>query len=168
MKKLLSAVTVTAILGTGASAIGFNQIEVVGKVLSGAVVWIGDSQSTTFKAGQMVFEGNTVTLGDMALGEATSTSMPLSVRTNSISGVKMTISDSTNHGKLADGEKAKIPMTYKLDSLGDLTLGTAKSLVSSPNLGTSSIDNLTATANVPADQVSGNYKTTLTVLIEAN
>ena len=168
MKKLLSAVTITAILGTGASAIDFDKIEIVGKVLSGAVVWIGDSQDTAFKAGQMVFEGNTVTLGNMALGTTTSTSMPLSVRTNSISGVKMTISDNTNDGKLADGEKTKIPMTYKLDSLGDLTLGTAKSLVSAPNLGTSSIDNLTATANVPADQVSGNYKTTLTVLIEAN
>ena len=168
MKKLLSAVTLTAILGTGASAIDFNKIEIVGKVLSGAVVWIGDSQGTAFKAGQMVFEGNSVALGEMALGTTTSTSMPISVRTNSTSGVKMTISDDTNDGKLADGSKAKIPMTYKLDSLGDLTLGTAKSLVDAPNLGTSSIDNFTATANVPADQVSGEYKTTLTVLIEAN
>ena len=168
MKKLLSAVTITAILGTGASAIDFDKIEIVGKVLSGAVVWIGDSQNTALTGGKMVFEANTVALGNMALGTTTSTSMDLSVRTNSISGVTMTISDSTNDGKLADGSKTKIPMTYKLDSLGDLTLGTAKSLVSAPNLGTSKIDKLTATANVPADQVAGDYKTTLTVTIKAN
>ena len=167
MKKLLSIMAIGALLTTGANAVDDNKIDVTGTVLAGAVVWIGDYADTALVGGTMVFEGNTVELGEMPLGTDSSTSMPISVKTNSTSGVKMTISDAVNEGKLADGTKTKIAMAYKLDSLGGFTLGTAINLVDGTNDGASSIDNFTATATVPADQESGDYSTTLTVLIEA-
>ena len=168
MKKLLSVATVATLLVTSANAVDNNRIEIMGNILAGAVVWIGDSQNTPLTAGNFIFEGNSVDLENMVLGEDTIKSMPLSVRTNSTSGVKMTIEDATNNGNLADGSKAKIAMSYKLDSLGDLTLGEAKSLVAGVNDGTTAIDNFTVKATVPADQEAGTYKTTLTVTIAAN
>ncbi|SFV54404.1 hypothetical protein MNB_SV-12-975 [hydrothermal vent metagenome] len=167
MKKLLSTVAIAALLSTSANATD-NEIGVTGTVEAGAVVWIGDYQNTALVGGQMVFEGNTVAIGNMALGTTTSQSMPLSVKTNSTSGVKMTISDATNNGKLADGSKTPIDVAYKLDTLGALTLGTAQSIVTGTNDGVSAVDTFTATATVPADQESGDYSTTLAVFIEAN
>jgi len=167
MKKLLSIAAIAALLVTGVNAAD-NEIEVTGEVEAGAVVWIGDSAGTALVGGTFVFEGNTVDLEKMALGEDTTVSMPLSVKTNSTTGVKMSISDATNAGKLVDGTKTAIAMAYKLDTLGALEVnGDAVNLTEGADDGANPVDNFTATASVPAAQESGTYGTTLTVLIEA-
>ena len=167
MKKLLSIAAVAALLVTGLNAAD-NEIEVTGEVQAGAVVSLGAAPTTALVGDVFLFEGATIDLGKMALAGDTTVSTPLHVKTNSDDGVKMTLSDATNSGNLADGTKTPIVMKYALAEMGDLTLGTAQSIATETNDGATKVDDLVATASVPADQESGLYGTTLTVLIEAN
>ena len=167
MKKLLSIAAVAALLTTGANAAN-NEIQVQGEVEAGAVVSLGGAPVADLVGNVFLFEGATIDLGKMALAGDTTVTTALHVKTNSDDGVKMTLSDATNSGNLAATGKASIVMKYALSELGDLTLGTSQSIATATNDGATKVDDFVATATVPGDQESGNYATTLTVLIEAN
>ena len=167
MKKLLSIVAISALLITGASATD-NEILVQGEVEAGAVVALGAAPTANLVGNVFLFEGATIDLGKMALNSDTEKVIALHVKTNSNDGVKMSISDETNGGKLADGDKAKIDMAYKFGSSAFTVGGGALSLVDGTHDGENKAGDFIATASVDDDQESGNYATTLAVLIEAN
>ncbi len=165
MKKLLSIAAISALLVTGANAIE-NEIVVQGEVQAGAVVSIGDYMGTELVGGTMVLEGTTIDLDSMPLGGDTPISLPISVRTNSTSGVKMTLTDTVNSGFLVDGDKEPIKMAYQAKG-SDVELGASFELVNGTDDGTVSVGDFIATATVPSAQESGVYSTTLTALVEA-
>jgi len=174
MKKILSIVAIGALF----TSYGFatdNQSTVTATVQDAAEVGFTDQSGITLTTNTFKFTGGDIALGTLSLSGTTDTTKTVFVKTNSIDGVKMTISDATNSGNLDHTTSTdvldKIATTYKYGAASAetaVTLGTPFSLTSLRNEGSATVGNFVVLPRPTATQLGGSYSTTLTVAIAAN
>ncbi len=174
MKKILSIVAIGALFTSYAVATD-NQSTVTAHVDDAAEVGFGDQSGIALTSNTFKFTGGDIALGTLSLSGTTDTTKTVFVKTNSIDGVKMTISDATNSGNLyhttSNDVHDKIDTTYKYGVVGGETavrLGESFSLTNERNAGSTSVGNFVVLPRPTATQLGGDYSTTLTVAIAAN
>lgn len=164
MKKLLSIAAVAALLSTGAVATE-NEISVQGTVEAGAQVSMGAAPTGTLTGGTFIFEGGAIGFEAMPLNQDSVDTQDIYVNTNSVTGITMAIADGTNGGNMVDGAGHTVNTSYTLMGNAVTVGGAAIELTSGTNDGTSKVGDIVTKAHPAADQVSGDYSTTLTVTI---
>tara|TARA_B110000046_G_scaffold20277_1_gene19199 strand:+ start:2306 stop:2827 length:522 start_codon:yes stop_codon:yes gene_type:complete len=125
----------------------------------------GNRDSSTFADGDNQLDFGSAFTGDTHAAITKN----IFVLNNNSAGINMTISDTTNNGHLTHALDAteQIVMNYQFDSV-DITLGTAFTLSTGRNDGTTSVGLMSFTPDaVPVGSLSGAYETTLTVAIVA-
>lgn len=165
MKKLLSIAAVAALLSTSAVAVP-NQVELTGSILPAAQVSFGAAPTGTLTGGTFMFEGASIPFNNLVLGVDTPKEQDVYVKTNSNTGVTMTISDPVNGGDMVTTTGETLKMEYSL--LGNPVNVPAEDLmplVNGANLGTLPLGKFLAVAQPTPNQVSGNYSTTLNITI---
>ncbi len=165
MKKLLSIAAVAAMLTTGANAAD-NEITISGDILAGAQVAFGAAPTGTLTGGTFVFEEATIAFNTMALGSTNTDTQAVHVNTNSQTGIKMSITGTPLTSTEA-GSTATIPTSYTFDGTPVLADGTPFNLVETTNDGSATTGDFVTTASPAASQESGEYVTTLAVVIAA-
>jgi len=161
MKKILSIAAVAALLSTG--AIANNTINVNGTVLAGAQVSLGSAPTGTLVGGTFIFEDAILNFNTaLTLGQANSNNQDVFVKTNSNTGVSLTL---TSTPDLSDGNGNTIPTTYSLGAT-QFIAGIAQGLTNGPNNGTTALANQFKTiATTSPLQTSGTYSSNLNVII---
>jgi hypothetical protein len=174
MKKILSIVAIGALF----TSYGFatdNQSSVTATVEDAAEVGFTDQSGIALTTNTLKFTGGDIALGTLSLSGTTDTTKTVFVKTNSIDGVKMTISDTTNSGHLDHTTSTdaldKIDTAYKYGVAGSealVALGTPFNLTSAKNAGSATVGNFIVLPRPTATQLGGSYSTTLVVAIAAN
>ena len=179
MKKLLSIMAIGALFSTTAFATNDNKIDIIGTVLSGAVVGFSDmSQEALFSGDSAIVkfkDPGQINLGIIGVGETFENNLVQSiyVKTNDTNGVTMTITDPTNSGNLnglddhSTDNGESITMSYKLMGL-DYTIGTtgAVTVASGKDDGKTKQGEFKMIPDAAtANQAAGTYGTVLTVTI---
>lgn len=165
MKKLLSMVAVAALMSTGVQAAD-NEIIISGDIEAGAQVAFGAAPVGTLTGGVMLFEEATISFGTMTLGSTNTDTQAVHVNTNSQTGIKMNITG-TPLTSTETGSTATIPTTYTFNGSTVTADGTAFDLVTTTDDGSVTRGDFVTTAAPAANQESGAYATTLTVVIAA-
>lgn len=163
MKKLLSIVAVAALMSTGANAAD-DEIIISGEILAGAQVAFGAAPVGTLTGGTFLFEEATITLGTIDLGVAKTDTQAVHVNTNSQTGIKMNILG-TDLTSTETGSSATIPTTYTFAGAAVDAAGTDFDLVSATDDGSVTRGDFVTTATPALNQESGDYATTLAVVI---
>ena len=165
MKKLLSIVAIGALLSTTAFA-NDNEIIITGDILAGAQVAFGGVPTGPLTGGTFEFEEATIAFGTMALGSSNTDTQAVHVNTNSQTGIKMNITG-TPLTSTETGSTATIATSYTFAGATVTPDGTSFNLVTATNDGTASVGDFVTTAAPVASQESGQYATTLAVVIAA-
>ena len=170
-KALVTIGLVSAIATTANAAAANDEIEITGTVTTAMVAGFSDVSAETGTAAGLFIAAD-INLGAELPGAtwAADTSA-IFVKTNSASGVSMTITDAGAAAgvlKLAGG--ADVPVTYSLMGAGYVVdTDGAVSLCAAPNDGTVTVGDFVVTPDaLAADQAGGDYTVLLNVVLAAN
>ena len=173
LTKALVAIGLVSAIATSANAAAANDtIVITGTVTVSMVAGFSDVSGQTGTAAGL-FIGEDVALGSKLAGETwVAQTKNIFVKTNSATGVKMTLTDADagQAGVLQLAGGADVAVGYNLMTAA-YTVDTtgAVSLVAGPNAGTVSVGDLVITpAALAADQAGGDYTTTLNVTLAVN